>query len=498
MWAPDPDRRSAAGLAALIVVGAVAGFLVAEPAASRDYETVKTVGDDSKAYAVDLSEPKRLRFLLEADGAQGPGDATPAARFSVYDPSDAHFASFELSGDGDSATVLADEAGAWVVFVAATENGDLSVQLEGSGQDQQVRSLEIHEQRWTVAEGDGGPVDANLALRLDRRPAQGYLDVDGAAQDLDATAASEEGPVHEYRDVDSDAQGRLTNGSQRFNPGNLAQGTYEVTVDAAGLNGTASFVVEDYKRPPEPETERRQTPEPDADTDADEPTKDSIVAHLAQGEAALVAPQGAQEIAFEVPDDVRGEIYVYNASDDLVKQVAIGQDQEEDSHDRDDNSSVDTATFQLQESGAHALYVPHLDRRGGYGGEDDGDRAQVTVKLPSVEDAEDAENLTIQQESVKLEGDNATATFNTTGGLVGIGASSDGWNWDSGDVTVEGPRGVVLESGGEDDDSWHFGSNYQSYPERFSDGTFQVTVEDGGGLGFGEQQTEIHYGFFQR
>jgi hypothetical protein len=479
----------------LIVVGAVAGFLVAEPAASRDYETVQTVGDDSNAFAVDLSEEKRMRFLLEAEAAQEPGADEPEARFSVYDPHDAHFASLELAGDGDSATVLADEAGAWVIFVSAAEDGDLSVQVEGSGSEKQVRSLETTEERRTVATGDGGPADANLALRVDQRPAQAYLDVDGSAQSLDASASSEEGPVHEYRDVDSD-DGRLANGSQRFQPGNLAAGTYEITAQVEALNGTVDFVTEHYKRPPEPETEARETPEAEQETSEPEEPPTSVVATLSEQEAAEVAPQGADEIVLEVPEDVRGKVFVLNASDALVQQVSIG-DREEDSQDRSNGSSVDRATFEFPEAGSYALYVPYLDGHGEYDEEDDADEAQVTVKLPDVQDAEPAENLSIAHEAMEVEGDNETATFNVTGGLVGIGADSRGWSWESGDVTVEGPRGVVLESGG-DGSSWHFGSNYETFPERFSDGTFEVTVEDDGGFGFGDDGTRIEYGYLDR
>lgn len=493
MWAPDPDRRSALGVAALMIVGAVAGFIVAEPAASRQYQTLETVGSDSQAYAVDLSEPKRMRFVVEADEAQDPDSPAPEANFHVYDPSDAHFASFHLEGDGDDATALADRAGAWVVYVTDAERAQLAIQVEGEdGSSSQVRSLEVSERSWTVATADGGAVDQDLALRMDRRPAQAYLDVDGTAEDLDASAVSEDGVVHSYENVDATADGQLVNGSQSVEPDNIAAGTYQVEAQAASLNGTLSLVAESYER-----TQPVQDPEaPETNGSAPEaPTSDNIVAEVGEDQAVDVAPQGADRIAFEVAEDVRGKVYLYNASDDLVQTVSIG-DQEQDSQDRPDNHSVDRATAKLATDENVAIYVAYLNGQDGWDDDEEDHGRQVTVRLPGVEDARSASNLTVKHDKVTVEGENSTASFDISGGLVQIGARSDGWTWDSGDVTVEGPRGVVLESSDREYDGggW-FGGGYETYPERFSDGTFDVTVEEDGGFGFGESETKVKYGY---
>lgn len=488
MWAPDPDRRSALGLATLMIVGAVAGFIVAEPAASRDYQTVETVGDDAQAYAVDLGEEKRLRFVLEVDQAQSPDSPPPEAAFSVYDPADDHFASFDLSGDGDAATVLADRAGAWVLFVQETERGDLAVQVEGEDHQPDVRSLEVRERSWQVAEGDGGPVDADLALRMDRRPAQAYLDVDGHAEDLDAEAASEEGLVHAYRDVDSTRDGRLVNGSQQVRPDNLAAGTYEVAAEAATLNGTVELVAESYERVEEPEAQpsSRNASVDENATNATRPG--TTVASLDEGEASLVDPQGAATLAFEVPSEADARVYVYDASDDLVGNVLV-----EDDRDDGDRDQPARATFDLAADEPHAVYVKDIDA---YHHDDEAD---VDVRLPSVDEADPATNLSVVEDEVVVEDqENGTASFNVTGGLVAIGAQAHGWTWDEGDVTVEGPLGVVLESGSDDGfDGW-WGSDHETYPERFSDGTFQVTAENDDGFGFGDDDTTVRYASFVR
>lgn len=488
------------GVAALMIVGAVAGFLVAEPAASRQYQTLDTVGSDSQAYAVDLPEPKRLRFVVEADEAQDPATAPPQASFHVYDPQDAHFADFELEGDGDDATVLADGAGAWVVFLTEAQRAQLAIQVEGEdGSSDQVRTLDVRERSWTIASADGGSVDEDLALRMDRRPAQAYLDVDGAVEDLDAEARSEEGLVHAYEGVDGTADGALVNGSQEVHPENLAAGTYQVTAQAQHLNGTLSLVAESYERTQpvqEPEAPSGESPDPN---ESEPVTQPDVVAHVGEDEAVEVAPQGADEVVFEVPEDVRGRVYLYNGSHALVQVVELG-DQEEDRHDRPDNHSVDRSRAQLPAEGNVAVYVAYLDERDSW--DDDGDReedAAVTVRLPGVDDPAPAENVSVETDAVEVEdGDNGTAAFEIAGPLAEIGARSDGWTWDSGDVTVEGRRGVVLESGGDgDSDSWDrwWGHGYEAYPERFSDGTFTVTVEDDGGLGLGDDSTTVRYAY---
>lgn len=499
MWAPDPDRRSALGVAALMIVGAVAGFIVAEPAASRQYKTLDTVGSDSQAYAVDLPEPKRLRFVLEADEAQDPGTAPPQASFHVYDPSDDHFANFDLEGDGDDATVLADGAGAWVVFLTEAQRAQLAIQVEGEdGSSEQVRTLDVEERSWTVASASGGSVNEDLALRMDHRPAQAYLDVDGAVEELDAAARSEEGLVHAYEGVDGTGDGALVNGSQEVHPENLAAGTYQVTAQAESLNGTLSLVAESYERT-RPVEEPEEPSRGSADANASSSQAPSgVVAHVGEDEAVEVAPQGADEIVFQGPEDVRAKVYLYNASDALIQVVELG-DQEEDRHDRSDNSSVDRSRAQLPSQGNVAIYVAYVNAQDGWDDDEEDRERKITVRLPSVDDPEPAENVSVKEDTVEVEdGDNGTATFEIAGPLAEIGARSNGWTWDHGDVTVEGRRGVVLESGGDGDsgswDRW-WGHDYETYPERFSDGNFTVTVEDDGGLGFGEDSTTVKYAY---
>lgn len=502
MWAPDPNRRSAWGVAALLIVGAVAGFIVAEPAASRSYRTLETVGTESEAYAVDLQEPKRLRFVLEADAAQDPETPAPAASFHVYDPADAHFASFDLEGDGDDVTALADAGGAWVVYLTQAERGQLAIQAEGEdGSAEQVRTLDVRERSWEVAAADGGSVDEDLALRMDRRPAQAYLDVDGPVQGLDASVESEEGLVHAYEDVDGTADGRLENGSQQVDPSNLAAGTYHVQAQAESLDGTLSLVAETYQRadpvqdPQEPSGD--EAPEPNASSP--EPPGD-VVAQLAEAEAAEVPPQGAAAMAFEAPQDVDARVYLYNASHDLVEVVTLGHG-DDPGDEGEGNGTADRVVVDLASSGSHAVYVASLQDRRHHDDRDDGEDPRVTVRLPDLDEAEAAADLAVEHDQLTVEGDNATATFNATGGLVAVGADGAGWSWDSGDVTVEGPRGVVLESAdGDGSQAWDgwWGHGYETYPERFSDGTFTVTVEDDEGFRLGDRETEVRYGYLDR
>lgn len=485
-----PRKKRSIGMAALMVLGMIAGFLVASTASGEEFSTVGTVAEDNQAYVVPLQEGQQARFVLQADGGAENADA----RFAVYDPEDAFFGYFDLAGNGDDVEMLADQSGEWVVFVTRATNADLAVQLEGADENSsaQLDTIEVEEHERTIASRDGGSMDEAFALRLDQRPAVAFLQYEGDIEGLDATVRTQEGPVYRITDGAANTTENGTvhrSGQTELTPGNLVAGTYKIQATADAFDGELTLVHQTYDRgvtsTAENTTQQVEKPLEDA----------SIVAKAAEHEAYEVPMQGASELVFAVERGAHAKVLVYNSSDDAVQSIEIDGHRSYDSwDDHEENGSEDRAPVELTRVNAtddtHVVFVRHLS------GTD-----ELYVALPGVSNAESAEELKIESTEITFEhgagNETQTAQANLTGGLVGVGIHSEDVLSFERTVTVTGPLGEIAHV---EQRASTFGfamyNAHEVQPEHFSDGTLDLAFEQQSTLGQGE--TTVHLAHYLR
>lgn len=473
--APDKKKRTA-GIAVLVVVGMLAGVLVATSASGAEFQTIGTIADDNEAYALPLQD-ERVKFTLEAEE----GATDPAIGFAVYDPQDRFFGSFDLAGDGDDVEILADQPGNWVIFVTDTRQANLAVGLEDADEDEnasdKLTALEVDEVEHEVATQDGGALDEEIALRLAKRPAVAFLQVDGQVTDLDATVSTDKGTVFSVEDatLNETSEGIATaSGDYTLVPDNLVAGVYTVEAQAAELDGQLVMVHQTYDRGDlEPVGDAPEAP-PEVDLDEEAPA----IAEMEEHEAALIDTQGNDVIGFELPRDARATVYIYDANDEFVEAVEIDRGEHDHSEDpnRSDENPSDTRLVEHDiDAGEYVLFTSYIYTSNG--------EEMITVRLPGAESPAEAEKLDLEETEMVFEdeGENTTQSANLTdGALVGIHLySQDDVSFEK-EITVAGPLGEILhvrENANVLGGSWYQDHAYE--PEHLSGGTIDVTVEDG-------------------
>lgn len=465
----------ALGLAALVVTGLLAGVLVVMAVPGQTYDTVGLIASGDRAYEIPLSED-RVRFSLQAAG-----EDTPSAGFALYDPEDGFFGYFDLDGQGDSVDVMADKEGRWVVLVNEAEAAHLTVEIAVEpGQDASrgvaLTPIQVRTFERTVARQDSGSLDAELALRLDTRPAMAMANYRGQAEDLHIVVKSPDGIVHEVRDGQTNTS-QATPGTpapvNRLAPGNLAAGTYTVTATAGAFSGEIRFVHKVYDRQ-EPLVQQVQRVDTDQPLDA-MLEEGSVVAEMDAMEPVRFDSQGAGQLLFAAEQHTRAQLLVYNASESVIASIELGAgpggsfDWEEDN--RSGNATAEAATLRLRQQGTYTVVARQI-----YGSAD-----QVYVVLPDIEGAEPGKTLALQQTTVHLGGPGATATSGQEtaavhGGLIAVDARPSGPAHTTTSVHVEGPHGPVYEyrsSGGAA--GADIGRQANEHPANFTEGRQSIS-----------------------
>lgn len=490
------QRKRTIGVAALMVLGLMAGFFVASTAAGEEYATVGTVAEDNQAYKLPLEEDQRIRFALDAhDGAQN-----PEAQFAVYDPQDRFFGFFNLAGDGDDIEMLAAQEGTWVVFVTQASDADLAVQFteddrgdENTSAADSLKEIEVTTQERTIATQDGGELDETFAERLAIRPAVAYLEFSGDVADLDATVETNEGVVYEVTDgqANQTEDGAVArSGQTQLTPGNLAEGTYKIQATADSFSGSLTFVYQTYDRgvtastPEDPEAPEQPNPLEDA----------APVGHVQEHEAYEVPVQGADELIFAIPTDASAHVFIYNG-DDEVTQVVDMEAQEnryQKSHDKnssEENGSEAPSPIQTERVNATdetmVVYVAYAS------GDDEG----VLVALAGLEDAQPARKLELETQEVAIEhgAENNTAEANLTGGLVDFDYRSQEVFAMERKLTIAGPLGeiAVIHEQAKTFGASMYSEHDVSY-ENLSSGLIELTLEhDSSPLAQGQTTIEL-------
>jgi hypothetical protein len=488
-------RKRTFGLAAILVVGTIAGFLAAAGTSGAQYATVGTVAE-SQAFQMPVEdEDQRVRFALEADKQTA---TEPSASFALYDPGDEFFTEFELSGEGDDAEAILDEAGPWVLFVTERRNAELAVQYETEDEESlELEELDVSEERTVVAEQDGGSLDEQVVFRLSQRPASAFLSFDGDIEGLDATVATDEGPVYELSDasVNSSEDGSRT-GQIDVTSANLAAGTYDVEATADSFDGELAFVHQTYERA-EVQTQERerseeaQAPEEENVTSYTDEHEGAVVAEIAEGEAFEVHTVQAEEIAFLAREDSEASLRIYNQSDRVVDQVEIdaenqdsydwSEGQENESEANETRSEEPAATVELPGEGSFVVYAEHVYP----------EEQAIQAFVP--DEAAEADELDVETREATLEGQQDAWNATLDGALLEISAhTSDAATTDR-NVTATGEAGTLLHY----EQAFNtFGaavhSTHEEHPENFTDGDLEVTM-DADGFG-GQTNIELaHY-----
>lgn len=500
-----PRRPVALFLGVLVLLSTAAALVLPDGARGETFETVGTLGADAEAHAVTLHEGDRARFQLQPEA----GEATPALRFALYDPLDRHFASFELEGMGDHVEVLADEPGDWVVVVVSQRNANLAVQLpEEQATADRVHRLEVQETTRPLVEQEDGPVDERVAFRLTERPAVAFLRAQGTVQDLDATLASDEGPVYAIRGMSVNAT-HQDRGEREVSLANLEEGTFTLVAQATHLNGSVDLVVQHYVRPvqdvhvaedPNDTVNESEPPAPAPDNGSDTPegnttasnttsgsdgnatggtnatsedentTDDAsldglVVARLQEEEPAWVRAGGATNVTLAVDSDTAARLLVYDGSDDLVHDVHLDAP-----HGHGANATGDTVTLAVPEGDGFAVYVASLR----------GDGDAVRVVLHDAGDTANATVLSTHATTLTLDG-NRSANATLGGGLVNVHVDTRGLLEFHREVTVTGPHGVVLEYEQSVSALGLAWRDTTTTEEHFGDGAYTATTDGGSG-----------------
>jgi hypothetical protein len=474
-------RKRTFGLAAILVIGTIAGFLVAAGTSGAEYATVGTISD-SQAFQMPAEEDQRVRFALEA--SQDTADQ-PAVSFALYDPGDEFFTEIQLEGDGDDAEAILDESGPWVLFVTERRNAELQVQYEASDEagDVELEEIPVAEERTVVAEQQGGSLDEQVTFRLAQRPAAAFLAYDGDIEGLDATVSTDEGPVYELSDAraNQSEEGTTRSGDVSVTSANLAAGTYEVEATADAFDGELVFVQQSYERQDAQTTTEEEVEQENVTTYADE-NEGTIVAELEERQAYEVHTADSATLTFLTDGRTEADLMVYNASDRLVREVQIDRqedhdwDDEDDEHERGPNATA--KTVELPRSGSYVVYADEV-----YPGEH-----VVDVFVPDTQ--AQADEMELETHEATLEGNEDAWNTTLGGALLEIHAYSQDVAGMDRNVTATGEAGTVLHY---EQSVNSFGAamhqTHEVYPDRFTDGHLEVTM-DGDGVA-GETHVEV-------
>lgn len=472
----EPNARRT-GLAVLVALALVTGFLVASTATGEEYATVGTATDENQAYEIELAEDQRVQLALQ----DGEADRSPHASFAVYDPDDAFFGAFELEAS-DTLELIADQEGAWVLFVTETTNSELAIQFaeEDAEDAPSIEEIQVEKTQQVVAEQDEGPLEEELALRIDPQPATARLEAEGAYEGLDASLATEEGPVHMIEDASANetAGARLAEATTVFDPDKLTAGTYHVEATADAFEGELLLVHHEYVREA-----------PEAPSEDEDPLEDvEVVANAHEQEAYRVNASDSQQLVLAVAPGTEADVLVYDDNHTVQHIVTLEGERAADDNQTQRAQAMDVQALELEQNTA-VVFVE--DVRG------DEDAVLVALADDASEDA--AEQLEIDQVEVTFEhaqNEARTQQANLTGGMVGLAvhASQESASFDR-ELTVTGPLGEIAHIqqeaaflGGA------FSSSDEVDQERFSDGTIEVTFAERSLLTQGQTTVEIaHY-----
>lgn len=474
----EPRKRTL-GLAAILVVSALTGFLAAAGTSGAQYATVGTIAE-SQAFEMPVEqEDQRVKFALEADRST---TTDPTATFALYDPADGFFTEFELTGEGDEAEAILGQTGSWVLFVTEQRNAELQVQYETGGEDSvELASLAVTEERTTVAEQDGGSLDEQVAFRVDHRPASAFLAFEGDIEDLDAQVTSEQGPVYELTDASANAsEDGARSGEVTVTSANLATGTYEVTAEATAFDGELAFVHQTYERASVNADEDAGN---EANVTYEEAHEGEVVTELEAGQAEEVSTASAPELTFLAEEDTRATLMVYNGSDRLVDRIEIDGQQSEWNWSGDANETrfATVETLALPEPGDYVLYAKDVRP------------SEASIEVFVADEAAQADSLEVQTQEATLEGNEDGWNTTMDGALVEITAQVRDTATTDRNVTATGEAGTVLHY----EQAWNtFGATishtHEEHPERFTSGEITVSM-DANGFG-GQTDVElVHY-----
>lgn len=488
------DSKRTLGLAAILVIGTIAGFLAAVGTGGAAYETVGTIGSESQAFQMPIAEEdQRVLFTLEA----GSGTTVePAATFALYDPADSFMTEIELSGDGDEAEAILDQQGPWVLFLTEQRNSELTVAYEGLEEEEssnvQLEQLAVKEEQTVVEEQNGGALDDHFVRSLDTRPATVFLELEGDIEDLDATVESEEGLVYELTDASATTN---ENGTERAGDAtlvseNLAAGTYEVTSTAAEFDGKLLLTHQIYERedvvhedPSEP-VDEEITPYTEANDGV-------IVAEVQEGQAFEVDTAGMAAMTFIAEEDTSANLLVYNETNRFLDEIRINEDADEHDKDKDKggesessaptNQTVETVAFE-DSSDTFVVYAQHVQPSD----------SQLLVFVET-EEASPAEQLDIETQEITLSGNDDSENVTLDGAVLDIYAYNRDVASTERNITVTGEAGPILHYEQRlstlGASLWY---EHEVHQDRFTDGEIDAAVS-GSGIAGQTYVDIVHY-----
>lgn len=459
-----PSRRPI-GLGALVILGALTGFLLATSVSGAEYATLGTIEGDDRAYAVPVSEDVgRLRFQLDATRSQA------SAQISIFDPQDDFVASHKLSANGDRTNVVTDEPGRWVVFVHQAEGSSLLVETsrDAGASPPELTELPVDRDTRSLLREDGGKVHQQVVHKVDSRPAGLALDWSGHVSGLEAILTSEQGTVDRVHGGNANGSDRSQT-TRRQDPGNIIPGRFEASIEADHLDGEVSLVRFDYIRSPvtlEGATKQAQL---------EAARNGTIVARMQDGQAYAIDTVRASKILFWTNPDAHAHVRVFTDEDRFVNELALGRHEgtcPSGCWSTVEGESSRIAQFvDLAEPDTYVAYVSSVGEP----------NTTVSVAIPNVEEAPVASQLSVVEAEMTFEtqlGQTHTKETRTLqGALVEARVDTEAKASSHRNVTIEGPLGVALRY--EETASASEGSLYtasRSHVDRYTSGEFTAHV----------------------
>lgn len=480
--AQDPTRIL--GFLLLAMVSLTAGFTTVSWAQEdkAPLEPLASIGPNMDAATVDLEHGETLEVHVHTDG--------PQAAFAIFDPEDELREHAHLE-PGEHASVRADMDGSWIVMPTSGDEAQAALVINTDDADasmDRVGSIPVEAHTRVLTEQDGGALDEQRLVGIERAPAMVHLRVNGQADAFDARVTSPEGVVFEGGAASVNESQPLTlGGNMTLDPSRIEAGLFQVDARAEAFDGSLELVHTSYVRE-EALLDLVQEPVPGL-AEAGIP-----VAALTGGEGVHVTVAESGRIVFAVEPGGGATVRVYDGSHDVRAIVDLGEEEEGFDWDfEEDQARVETRAVNAPEGSSLTVYASTVDPG-------DDDEGRVYVLEPGERTASPAMPTRFEDTRFTFEGGVAPTTNTHSaearlpGGLVGVSLDVDavaGWQHS---IRVVGPLGLIYEHVREGTVAGEgVEQRTRANPSHYGDGDFTVRLTESSTVESQVQVTLTHY-----
>lgn len=478
----DPTRTL--GFLLLAMVSLAAGFTAVGWAQNdgAPLEHLASIGPGMDAATVDLERGETLEVHVPSDG--------PPAAFAIFDPDDELREHADLE-PGEHASLRADRDGSWVVMPTSGDEAQAALMINADDAEasmDRVGSIPVEAHTRALTEQEGGALDEQAWVGIERNPAMVHLRVNGQAEAFDARITSPAGVVFEGGAASLNESQPLTlGGNMTVDPSSIESGLFQVDARAESFDGSLELVHTSYVRE---EALLDLVPEPVPGlAEAGIP-----VAALTGGEGVHVTVGEPGRIVFAVEPGGGATVRVYDESHEVRAIVDLGEEEDGFGWDfEEDQARVETRAVNASEGSSLTVYASTVDPG-------DDDEGRVYVLTPGERTASPAMPTRFEDTGFTFEGGAASTTSTHSaeaslpGGLVGVSLEVDaaaGWQHS---VRIVGPLGLIYEHMREGTVAGEgVEQQTRANPSHYGDGDFTVRLTESSTVDSRVQVTLTHY-----